>query len=130
MFGPIKTQPQLQEAILGTYLFDIVIAVVFIVALIVIANLIPWQGGKNDTSGRKRRTWYFTLMFLTLAVSLGFNYMGYFSNIGVPTFKMDYMLHMVLGAVLSAVVYGGVLYLIIIMQKTNNKLRSIFPPKA
>lgn len=123
---PIKTPQQLTEAIVSTYIYDLVIAVLFIAALIIIANIIPWQGGKNDTSGDKRRVYFFALLVLTLAVGIGFNYMAFFSNIGVPTFRMDYMLHMVLGPVVAAALYFGVLYLLIKTQKTYNKLASIF----
>lgn len=125
----IKTVDQLHMAVAGTYMFDLVIAVCFIVVLIASAYLIPWQGGKNDTSGAKRRYWFFIFMFLTLICSLAFNYFCYMKNIAVPTFKMDYMLHLVLGALVASAVYGGVLFLTIKMQKNYNKLASIFKQK-
>lgn len=124
---PIKTQPQLQEAVLGTYLFDAVIAVALIILFIIIANLIPWQGGKNDSSGNTRRMWFWIMGAVTLFACMAFNYFCYMGNILVPTFKMDYVLHLVLGSIMAAVIYFIVLFLIIKLQKKQTKLWSVCP---
>lgn len=38
--APIKTAPALQQAILSTYIYDIIIAVAFVLVLVLVANLI------------------------------------------------------------------------------------------
>ncbi len=129
MFGPIKTQPQLQEAILSTYLYDAIIAIVFILILIMIANAISWRGGKSDNSGKTRRGWFFAIMIATLFTTAIFNYLGFMSNISVEAFKMDYTLTLVLGSIMSTAIYFVVLFGIIKTRKTKTKLASIFPPK-
>ncbi len=125
MFTTIKTMPQLKEAIASTYLYDALIAVIFIVLLIIIANAIPWSGGKVETSGRTRRIWFFILAFLTIIACVVFNFLAFYSEIGVPSFKTSYMLHMILGGVAGLVIYSVVLIVLIMMQKTKNKLASI-----
>lgn len=126
MFTPIRTMPQLKEAIMTTYLYDMLIGLVFIVLLIIIANMISWSGGKVETSGKTRRVWYWILAFVTLLSCVAFNFFAFYRQIGVPSFKMDYMMHMILGGVVATVLYLGLLYILIITQKTKSKLGSIF----
>ena len=125
MFQMIKTMPQLKEAILSTYLYDLVIAIIFIVLLVVVASLIPWQGGKSDSSGRTRRVWYIVLGILNLVGTILFNFFAFCKKIGVPNFRSDYMLHMVLGAILFTVLYYGLLWLIIKIQKNSGKVTKL-----
>ncbi|MFI3296774.1 MAG: hypothetical protein R3Y59_03985 [bacterium] len=129
MFGSIKTQPQLQEAILSTYLYDAIIAVVFILLLVLIISLIPWQGGKVDNSGKKRRMWFYILLVATLFTTAIFNYFGFMSNIMVGAFKSDYMLTLILGSLMASAIYFIVLFAIIKTRKNKTKLSSIFPKK-
>ncbi len=125
MFQAIKTAPQLKEAIISTYLYDLVIAVIFIALLVLIAWLIPWQGGKHDTSGRTRKVWYIVLGVINLLGSIAFNFFAFYKKIGVPNFRSDYMLHMVLAAILGTVIYYGVLWLIIKIQKNSGKVTKL-----
>ena len=125
MFNSIKTIPQLKEAIASTYLYDALIAVIFIVLLIIIAKAIPWYGGKVETSGKTRRTWFFLLAFVSIIACVGFNFFAFYKEIDVHSFKTTYMLHMILGGVLGVALYSIVLIVMMLMQKTNNKLASI-----
>lgn len=126
MFSPIKTMPAFKQAIMSTYIYDIIIAVIFIVALIIVANMISWSGGKVETSGKTRRVWYWSLAFLTLIAAIVFNFFAFYKQIGVPTFKAEYVLHMALGGIAASIIYMVVLYVIIKTQKTKSKLASIF----
>lgn len=125
MFSTIKTMPQLREAIVSTYLYDLLIAVIFIVLLIIIANAIPWYGGKIETSGKTRRSWFFVLAFVTILACVGFNFFAFYNEIGVASFKTTYMMHMIAGGFVGVAVYSIVLIIIISMQKTKSKLESI-----
>ncbi len=127
MGTPIKTLPQLQEAILSTYLFDAILAVAFIILLVIVANLIPWSGGKQDTSGVKRRLWFWILAAGTLFACLAFNFLAFFQNIAVATFKMDYVLHLALGSAAALACYIVVLIVVIKLQNKKTKIGSIDP---
>jgi Na+/H+-translocating membrane pyrophosphatase len=54
----IETLKQLQSLINETYMYAVIIGIVAVVLAFLIANLIKWGGGKNDTSHIKRRVWY------------------------------------------------------------------------
>ena len=51
MFHPIKTAPELSQAITSTYLINVVIAIVFVLIMVLAVNLIKYQTGKKDNSG-------------------------------------------------------------------------------
>lgn len=91
--APIKTAPALQQAILSTYIYDIIIAVAFVLVLVLVANLIKWNGGKNDSSGHTRRVWYFVLCAVTILVSVGFDWLFFMRSIKVPSFVGKYVMH-------------------------------------
>ena len=74
MFKPITTAPALSQAITSTYLYDVVIAIVFVAIMVLVANLIQWRPGKNETSGKTRRVWFFVLMFVNLIGCLVFDF--------------------------------------------------------
>jgi amino acid transporter len=57
----IKGIQQLDALISTTYIFSVVYVVVFIFIAIIIASLIPWQGGSHDKSYVKRRVWFIIL---------------------------------------------------------------------
>lgn len=129
MFHLIKTAPELSGAIASTYLYDIIIAVFFVIVMIIVANLIPWQRGKADNSGKTRRMWFFIIMVLVLAGSLAFDYFAFFRQIKVPTFAAKYTLNMAVASIVATVVYFGVGFLIVKMARIGTKLQSIFPKK-
>ena len=74
MFHPIKTAPELSQAITSTYLINIVIAIVFVLIMVLAVNLIKYQTGKKDNSGSKRRVCFFIIMVVVLIACLVFNY--------------------------------------------------------
>ncbi len=129
MFHLIKTAPELSRAITSTYLYDAVIAVVFVLIMILVANLIKWQPGKNETSGRTRRVWFFILMAVNLLACLAFDYFAWFKYITIPTFASKYTLAMIIASLVSTVVYFGLGFLLVKIARIGTKLQSIFPKK-
>ena len=129
MFKPIKTAPELSQAIASTYLYDIVIAIVFVALMILVANLIQWQPGKNERSGSTRRVWFFVLMTINLFASLVFDYLAWLSYIAVPAFASKYTLQMILASIASTVFYFGLGFLLVKIARIGTKLQSIFPKK-
>lgn len=126
---PIKTAPALQQAIASTYIYDAIIAVVFVLVLVIVANLIKCQPGKVDRSGMTRRVWFFILGALALVTSLVFDYFVFASSIQVPAFLGKYFTHMALASVVSAVVYYLISFVIVYASRIGTKMQSIFPKK-
>lgn len=54
----IKTISQLKDAEVNAYIYSVIIAVVFILLLIIVANMISWKPGAKDNSGETRRTFF------------------------------------------------------------------------
>lgn len=130
MNAPIKTAPDLANAILSTYLFDVALAVVFLALMILVANMIKWQSGKNDKSGTVRRVWFFVFCFMSFIVAFVLNWLMFSQRITVDAFANKYMTHMILGAFVAAVVYFLAGFAIVKMARVGTKLESIFPKKA
>ena len=129
MFRLIKSAPELSQAILSTYLYDIVIAVVFVVLMIVVANLIQWTPGKNERSGRVRRMFFFILMVFTLLACLAFDYFAWLRYIAVPAFAAKYTLAMGIASFVATISYLGLGFLVVKISRIGTKLQSIFPKK-
>ncbi len=129
MFHLIKNAPELSRAITSTYLYDIVIAVFFVLVMVVVANLIKWQPGKNERSGATRRVWFFVIMALVLAACLVFDYFAWFKQIAVPAFAAKYTLAMVIASLVATIVYFGLGFLLVKLARIGTKLQSIFPKK-
>ena len=121
MFHPIKTAPELSQAITSTYLINIVIAIVFVLIMVLAVNLIKYQTGKKDNSGSKRRVCFFIIMVVVLIACLVFNYFAAFAT--------KYTMHMVAAAIVSAVIYFGIGFMLVKMARIGTKLQSIFPKK-
>ena len=129
MFHPIKNAPELSQAITSTYLYDIVIAVIFVLFMVLVANLIQWQPGKNERSGSTRRVWFFVFMTSNIVACIVFNYFAWFKQISVPAFASKYTLAMIIAAITSTIVYFGLGFLLIKISRIGTKLQSIFPKK-
>lgn len=127
--APIKTAPALQQAILSTYIYDIIIAVAFVLILVLVANLVKWNGGKNDSSGHTRRVWYFVLCAVTILISVGFDWLFFMRSIKVPAFVGKYVMHMAVASVISGIFYALVSFIIVKVCPVGSKLESIFPKK-
>jgi H+/Cl- antiporter ClcA len=54
----IEALKQLQALIGETYIYAVIVAIAAVVVAFIIANLIKYQGGKNNTDHIKRRVWF------------------------------------------------------------------------
>jgi Na+/H+-dicarboxylate symporter len=54
----IEALKQVQALIGETYMYAVIVAVAAVVLAFIIANLIKYQGGKNNTDHTQRRVWY------------------------------------------------------------------------
>lgn len=127
--GLIKTLPDLNQAILNTYLYDSVLAIVLVLLMLIIAATIKFQPGKNDRSGIKRRTFFFILLAITLVGTLVFDYFVFLSKVDVPAFVGKYMTNMVVASIVATALYFLVGFIIVKLAPIGSKLNSIFPKK-
>lgn len=125
----IKTISQLKDAEVNAYIYSVIIAVVFILLLIIVANMISWKPGAKDNSGETRRTFFWLFLALSLIASVVVNFFVFYQEIAVAHFKSEFMMHMGIAGFVSAAVYGIISFIIIRTQKKNTKLASIFPKK-
>ena len=125
----IKTLPALKQAILNTYLYDSVLAIVMVLIMLLVAVIIKFQPGRNDRSGSKRRTAFFILLALTLVGALLFDYFVFMKKVAVPAFMGKYMTNMVVASIVSTVVYFLVGFVVVKLAPIGSKLNSIFPKK-
>lgn len=126
MNSQITTAAQLHQAETATYLTDAVIGIAFIVLILIVANLIPWQPGGNDNSPAKRRTWFWILGVVCLFTSLGVDYFTWLTHISKAQFVSEYIMHMIIASLVGIVVYGLVTFIICKLQKKDTKLASMF----
>ncbi len=129
MFSPLRSAPEVSQAITSTYLFDIIIAVVFVLLMVLVANLVKWQPGKNDRSGSVRRIWFFVLMAVNLFACLSFDFLAWFNYINLPALVSKYTVAMIVASIVSTVFYFGLGFLLVKLARIGTKLQSIFPKK-
>ena len=122
----ITTAAQLHSAETATYLTDAVIGVVFIVLILIVANMISWQPGAHDPSTAKRRTWFWILGVATLFTNLAVDYFNWMRHITKAQFTSEYTIHMIAASVVGVLIYGIVTFAICKMQKKDTKLASMF----
>ena len=122
----IDTAVKLHSAETATYMTDAIIGVVFIILILIVANLIAWQPGAHDQSPAKRRLWFWILGAATLVVNLGVNYTMWMRHISKAQFVSEYTTHMIVAALVGVVIYAVVTFGICKMQKKDTKLASIF----
>lgn len=126
MTTKIATVAQLHQAETATYMTDAIVGIVFIVLILIVANLIAWQPGAHDNSPAKRRLWFWILAVVSLFTSLGIDYFTWMTRIEKAQFVSEYAIHMIGAAVVGAVIYGVITFIICKIQKKDTKLASMF----
>lgn len=125
----IKTAPALQQAILSTYIYDVVISVALVLIMVLAVNMVKFQPSKLDRSGTTRRVWFFVIGVFTIFANLAFDFFVFMRGIAVPAFVGKYMTHMILAAFAGAAVYFIISLILIYTASIGSKLQSIFPKK-
>ena len=128
-FRAIAKLPDLKAAMTATYMVDLIIAAFFIVVLLIVAGIIPYERGSVDRSGRKRRTAYFVLGGFVLFGSIATSYFLYLSKIIVPAYATKYVTTMAVAAFIATLLYFALSFLFIKIARKGSKLSTIFPPK-
>ena len=129
-FKSIKNVKDLQAATTATYLADIVLALVFFVVFLIVANAILYERGRVDNSWKKRRAAFFIIGFLTLIGSIVMNYFLYFTKIGVAAFRTKYTSTMLIAAFVAALVYFVLSFVIVrFVSPKDSKLATVFSRK-
>lgn len=117
---------QLHQAEWATYMADAIVGIAFLILILIVANLIAWQPGAHDNSPATRRRWFVILGVACLFTSIGINYFAWMTRIGKAQFVSEYTIHMILGAIVSVLVYGVLTFIICKIQKKDTKLASMF----
>ncbi|MDR2064227.1 MAG: hypothetical protein LBP85_00740 [Prevotellaceae bacterium] len=60
----IESIKELDALIGNTYVYAVIVAIAAVVLAFVIASLIKWGGGRNDSSHVKRRVWFIIVAIL------------------------------------------------------------------
>ena len=128
-FESIGKVPELRSAMTASYLADAILALIFVLLLIIVANAIMYDRGRVDNSWKRRRIAFFAIGFATLLCSVALNYFLYFSKIIVPAFRTKYLTTLLLAAFVATLIYFVVSFVIIKISPKDSKLASIFPPK-
>ncbi len=128
-FNVIKTKADYDAAVTATWIFDIILAVIFVLIMVLVANLIKYQPGRVDRSGIKRRVWYFIIGFIGLLCSLVLDYFLYLAKITVPAFTNKFIAVMAVASVVACLVYFLLGFVLIKISPKGSKLESIFPKK-
>lgn len=105
---------------------DAIVGIVFMVLILIVANLISWQPGAYDNSPAKRKTWFWILGVASLFTSLGIDYFTWMKRIEKAQFVSEYIMHMIGAAIVGVVIYGIVTFIICKIQKKDTKLASMF----
>lgn len=126
MTQKIATAAQLHQAETATYMTDAIIGIAFIILILIVANLIAWQPGAHDNSPAKRKVWFWILGVCSLFTSLGVDYFTWMTRIDKAQFVSEYTIHMIGAAVVGALIYGIVTFVICKLQKKDTKLASMF----
>ncbi len=74
MYENVYTLRTIDGLISNTYVFAIVIAVIFVAISILISNIIAYEGGKNPRDAIKRRIWFFVIAAVNTIVFFIWNY--------------------------------------------------------
>lgn len=122
----IKTVKELDAAILSNYIMAAGVAVVAVILLVLIANMVPWQTGKTDTSGTIRRVFWFILAAAALLVQGALSCVMFYSEITKKALQSGFFSHIFISAGVACLLYVIVTLIIIKSQKTRSKLASIF----
>lgn len=125
----IKTMADLKNAITATYLFDLMIAVAMVLVMVLVANLIAYEPGRVDNSGKKRRVAFFLIAVLTLVACLGLDYWLYLSKIAVAAYVTKYLTTMAIASVVAVLAYFLIGFVLVKISRKGSKLESIFPKK-
>lgn len=125
----IKTAPALQQAILSTYIYDVVISVALVLIMVLVVNMVKFQSSKIDRSGITRRIWFLAIGVFTMLANIAFDFIVFMRGIAVPAFVGKYMTHMVVAALAGVTVYFIIGFILIYTAPIGSKLQSIFPKK-
>ena len=126
MNSKISTMVELHNAEFATYMTDAIVGIAFMILILIVANLISWEPGRNDRSPAKRRMWFWILAVASLFTSLGIDYFTWMTNIKKAQFVSEYTIHMIGASVLGVVIYILVTFIICKVQKKDTKLASMF----
>lgn len=126
MYENSYTLRTLDGLITNTYIFALVLALLFVGISILVANMIAYQGGKNPRDAKKRKIWFFVLAAINTIAFFLWNLL-YVSNLvkGAPA-QDKFLMHNAISTGVTLLVFILVGFLISKLMK-KGKYGTIFP---
>jgi len=114
----VKTPRQLDALSIQTFIFAVIVGVVFLLLAVLIAKAIPFEGGSDPQDPRKRRLWFRILLFVSFVVvflynmffvapTVAANLQSKFMTINIIASVIDVLVYFVLGFILSKIFSTG-----------------------
>jgi hypothetical protein len=120
----IKALPALKSLMTNTYIFALIVAIFAVMLALLIANLIPYQGGQYDRSYIRRRIWFLVIWFFSIAGFFLYNNFVVMGKIGNIAFQSKFMTCIAISCLLILVVYA-ILSFVIMKIFPKSKFGSI-----
>ncbi len=126
MYRNSYTLKTLDGLISNTYILAIVIALLFIVFSLIVANMIAYEGGTRPSDPRRRRIWFFVLGIIGTIAFFLWN-LTYVSSLIKGTPAQDkFLIQNAIATGVCLLVYIGAGFLISKLNK-KGKYGTIFP---
>ena len=120
----ISTLPQLNSLMINTYIFAAIIAIIGLFIVILIAYLIPFEGGKQDRSYIKRRIWFVVIWIFSIIGFFLYNNFVVMGKIKNVAFQSKFMTCIAISLLIIFLLYG-VLNIILMKIFRKSKFGSI-----
>ncbi len=123
----IRNPRQLDQLAYETYLFAVILAILFVGISWIVAKLIKWEGGRDPKDAGKRRAAFFIVWFIGVAGFFLYN-MFVTADRVAPNLQSRFSMVNYLSTLRMAVVYLIVGFILSKLLK-NSKYGTIFPGK-
>ena len=104
--GIINTLPQLNSLITNTYILAIIVSMVALALAILVAKLIPFQGGQFDRSHITRRIWIIIFWVASAAFFFLYNNFIVMQKIKNIAFQSKFMTCIFISCIIIIALYG------------------------
>ncbi len=111
----LKTLPGLFTT---TYISAVVLAIIFIVISLVVANMIAYEGGKNPKDAKKRKIWFWILASVNAMVFFLWNLLYVAEKVKGKPAKSEFLMHNGIATGVTLLVF---IVLGIVISKVMNK---------
>lgn len=105
MYKNSYTLKTLDGLITNTYILAIIVAIIFIVVSMLVANMIAYEGGKAPQDAKKRKVWFFVLGTFSTIVFFLWNFFHVSGLVKGAKAQDDFLMHNAIATGVTLVVY-------------------------